>query len=205
MEKTWKRSFMFNMNMLFKMKNIRGEGITAFKNSLVKFAKQGNVSREKLSSLVELLNQVKTTNELKAMAKEEFDSPVAKAEFESWVDVPVWANRDKSVNLHIFKDSSELTDNESAISEVQNELADWVQVAQEVIKMIKVYTKNSCIQCKMTKRTLSAKDIDFEEINVDNDAEALEYLKSQGIKSLPYVETPDKSWTGFRPDMLKQL
>lgn len=71
--------------------------------------------------------------------------------------------------------------------------------------MVKIFTKNSCIQCKMTKRTLSAKKVDFEEINVDNDTEALNYLKGQGIKSLPYVETPDKSWTGFRPDMLKQL
>ena len=71
--------------------------------------------------------------------------------------------------------------------------------------MVKVFTKNGSIQCKMTKRTLSAKNVDFEEINVDNDTEALEYLKGQGIKSLPYVETPDKSWTGFRPDMLKQL
>lgn len=127
--KTWKRSFMFNMNMLFKMKNIKGEGIDAFKQSLVKFAEQGNVNQEKMESLIDLLNQVKTTNDLKNMAKEEFDSPVAKAVFSSWVDVPVWANRNKSVNLHIFKDSCELTDNAEAISQVQNELIDWIQVA----------------------------------------------------------------------------
>lgn len=71
--------------------------------------------------------------------------------------------------------------------------------------MIKVYTKNGCIQCKMTKRTLDSKDVSFEEVNVDNDSGALEYLKRQGIKSLPYVVTPDESWTGFRPDKLKTI
>lgn len=71
--------------------------------------------------------------------------------------------------------------------------------------MVKVYTKNGCIQCKMTKRTLDTQGVDFEEINVDSNNDALAYLKEQGISSLPFVETADQSWTGFRPDMLKQL
>lgn len=129
MEKTWKRSFIFNMNLMFKMKSIKNQGINAFKNSLVLFAKQGNVTHDQMENLLNLLNQVKTTDDLKVIAKEEYDSPVAKAEFESWVDVPVWANRNKSANLHIFKDSSELADDEDALSEVKNELTNWVEIA----------------------------------------------------------------------------
>lgn len=71
--------------------------------------------------------------------------------------------------------------------------------------MIKIYTKTTCIQCKMTKRLMDQLDIEFKEINIDNDDEALDYLKAKGIKSAPYIETEKDCWTGFRPDKIKAI
>ena len=39
---------------------------------------------------------------------------------------------------------------------------------------IKLFSKNNCMQCKMAKRFLSENQIAFEEINIDNEPEALE-------------------------------
>lgn len=73
--------------------------------------------------------------------------------------------------------------------------------------MVKVYSKNNCIQCKMTKELLKQRNVNFLEINVDNveNKDALSALKEKGIKSLPYVETEIKSWTGFRPAEIKAI
>lgn len=71
--------------------------------------------------------------------------------------------------------------------------------------MTKVYTKNGCIQCKMTKRLMDQMKIDYKEINIDEDKAALTYLKEKGVKSAPYIETETESWTGFQPDKIKQI
>ena len=46
---------------------------------------------------------------------------------------------------------------------------------------IKLFSKNNCMQCKMAKRFLSDNHISFEEINIDNQPEAIEFLKEQRI------------------------
>ena len=66
---------------------------------------------------------------------------------------------------------------------------------------IKLFSKNNCMQCKMAKRFLSENQIAFEEINIDNEPEALEFLKEQGFQSVPVIT----SIIGFRPDQLRQL
>lgn len=71
--------------------------------------------------------------------------------------------------------------------------------------MVKIYSKENCIQCKMTKRFLEAKNIPFEEINVEKDQHALEWLKSQGYQSVPVTITEAASIVGFRPDQLRSL
>lgn len=71
--------------------------------------------------------------------------------------------------------------------------------------MIKVFTKTNCIQCKMTKKLMEQLKIDFQELKIDDDTEALNYLKNKGIKSVPYVETKKENWFGFRPDKIKQI
>lgn len=70
---------------------------------------------------------------------------------------------------------------------------------------IKLFSKNNCMQCKMAKRFLSENQIAFEEINIDNEPEALEFLKEQGFQSVPVITSDAKTIIGFRPDQLRQL
>lgn len=71
---------------------------------------------------------------------------------------------------------------------------------------VTVYTKNNCVQCMMTKKTLLQYGVDFTEKNVEDNIEAMEFLKSEGYQAVPVVfadqQEPIK---GFRPDLLKKL
>ncbi len=40
--------------------------------------------------------------------------------------------------------------------------------------MIKVYSKHNCMQCEMTKEFLKQHNVEFEEINIEENEEALE-------------------------------
>ena len=70
---------------------------------------------------------------------------------------------------------------------------------------IKLFSKNNCMQCKMAKRFLSDNHISFEEINIDNQPEAIEFLKEPGFQSVPIVTSDAQTIIGFRPDQLRQL
>lgn len=58
----------------------------------------------------------------------------------------------------------------------------------------------------MTKKTLLQYGVDFTEKNVEDNIEAMEFLKSEGYQAVPVVfadqQEPIK---GFRPDLLKKL
>lgn len=54
---------------------------------------------------------------------------------------------------------------------------------------MKIYSRPTCMTCIMTKNILKSKGIDYVDINVDNDNEALEYIKGKGKSSLPVLET----------------
>lgn len=71
--------------------------------------------------------------------------------------------------------------------------------------MIKVYSRNNCTQCKMTKRLLIQQNMAFEEINLDENPEARAYVKELGYSSAPVVVSGDVHFSGFRPDALKKL
>lgn len=70
---------------------------------------------------------------------------------------------------------------------------------------VKIFSKNNCIQCKMAKRFLSENNIAFEEVNIDIQTEAIDWLKENGFQSLPVVTSDLTTVVGFRPDQLKQL
>lgn len=71
--------------------------------------------------------------------------------------------------------------------------------------MVTLYSKNNCIQCKMTKRFLADQGIDFKEINIEEDQSAIDWLKAQGFRSAPVVISPAATIVGFRPNELKSL
>lgn len=73
--------------------------------------------------------------------------------------------------------------------------------------MIKVYTKNGCPQCDMTKMVLSGEGINFELINVEENEEAMDYVKNTlNLSSMPVVVVDGQDpFTGFQPDKLQAL
>ena len=50
-----------------------------------------------------------------------------------------------------------------------------------------VYSKTVCPNCVTLKNQLKAKGVEFTEIKVDEDMEALAYLKQQGFRAVPVL------------------
>jgi glutaredoxin-like protein NrdH len=74
------------------------------------------------------------------------------------------------------------------------------------MKKVIVYTKNNCVQCKMTKRFLTENNVSFEERNINLNPEYIDHLKSKGFQAVPVVQfSEDSAVAGFRPDLLKKL
>ena len=75
-------------------------------------------------------------------------------------------------------------------------------------KRVIVYSKDNCVQCKMTKQELNRHGIEFKEVNldhVDNADDIRAKLREQGFQATPVVETENETWTGFRPDKIKEI
>lgn len=70
---------------------------------------------------------------------------------------------------------------------------------------ITVYTKPSCVQCNATKRALAKAELAYEEVDLTQDAEALEAVKALGYMQAPVVFADGDHWGGFRPDKIKAL
>lgn len=71
--------------------------------------------------------------------------------------------------------------------------------------MITVYSKNNCMQCKMTKKFLEQHGANFQEINIDKHPEKVDYVKSLGFTSAPVIEADNLVFSGFQPAKLKEL
>lgn len=75
-------------------------------------------------------------------------------------------------------------------------------------KKVIVYSKDNCVQCKMTKQQLNRNGIKFKEINLDHVEDKdtwRKYLHEEGYSSSPVVETENETWTGFRPAKIKEI
>ncbi|KRO10227.1 hypothetical protein IV59_GL002055 [Paucilactobacillus hokkaidonensis] len=58
----------------------------------------------------------------------------------------------------------------------------------------------------MTKRFLTEHNVNFVEHNIDEQPEYIDRLKQEGFLATPVVKLGNgKSFSGFRPDVLKQL
>lgn len=72
--------------------------------------------------------------------------------------------------------------------------------------MIKIYTKNNCVQCKQSKLWLQNHGLDYKEINVDNELDAYNYLMANNLRTLPVVFNKGELIAmGFQPQKLKKL
>lgn len=72
--------------------------------------------------------------------------------------------------------------------------------------MVKIYTKYNCVQCKMSKKLMDSLGIDYEAINVEDEPEYVDRLKSSGFKQLPVIEYDSELlFSGFNPAKIKSL
>ena len=76
--------------------------------------------------------------------------------------------------------------------------------------MIKVYSIPNSLDCSMTKDFLKANNVEFEEMNLEENEEALEQIKASGLKRLPVVivtknNSIECAFSGFQIDLLNEL
>ncbi len=53
--------------------------------------------------------------------------------------------------------------------------------------MITVYSKNNCPFCVQAKNLLQLKGIDFQEIKIDEDQQARDFVVAQGHRTVPQI------------------
>lgn len=70
---------------------------------------------------------------------------------------------------------------------------------------ITVYSKPACVQCTATTRALEARGLDFEVVDLTEDAAAMEMVQELGYRQAPVVIAGEDHWAGFRPDMIGRL
>ena len=82
---------------------------------------------------------------------------------------------------------------------------------------VTIYSKNNCVKCKMTKKFLKENDINFLEINIDDEEfnlneygktrnEFITYIKDELLLStMPIVVTEDTFWGDYQLNKLKEL
>ena len=82
---------------------------------------------------------------------------------------------------------------------------------------ITIYSKNKCVKCNMTKRFLQQNNVDYLEINIDEEDfnlkeygktrdEYIKYIKDELLLStMPIVVTDDEYWGDYQIDKLKEL
>ncbi|NLE81896.1 MAG: glutaredoxin-like protein NrdH [Rhodococcus sp.] len=70
---------------------------------------------------------------------------------------------------------------------------------------ITVYTKPACVQCNATYKALDKAGIDYNVVDISEDADARDYVMALGYLQAPVVVAGDDHWSGFRPDRIKSL
>lgn len=73
--------------------------------------------------------------------------------------------------------------------------------------LVTVYSKQGCGGCVFTKSFLNKHGIEYREIRVDQQPEAVEEIKLNGFQSLPVVTVGsfDNAWSGYNPERLQGL
>lgn len=72
---------------------------------------------------------------------------------------------------------------------------------------ITIYTMPKCEACERTKIWLDEYDLGFNEVDITEDEEAMELVKSRGYNQAPVVSINnfEDSWSGFNPEKLNSL
>lgn len=71
-----------------------------------------------------------------------------------------------------------------------------------------VYSTTRCPQCRAVKRYLTSNEIEFKEVNIEENPDMGEKLKELGFKNVPVIFPSNEDiepFYGFRPDILEGL
>ncbi len=72
--------------------------------------------------------------------------------------------------------------------------------------MVKVYSTPSCPYCETLKQFLKEKGVEFEEVDVSQDKEALkEMVEKTGQMGVPVVDIDGKAVVGFNKEKILEL
>lgn len=71
--------------------------------------------------------------------------------------------------------------------------------------MITVYSKPACVQCTATTREMDKKGVEYQYIDITEDADAMQTITDLGYRQVPVVIHGDDHWGGFRPDKIGAL
>jgi glutaredoxin 3 len=68
--------------------------------------------------------------------------------------------------------------------------------------MLTIYSKTVCPYCVQAKNYLKSKNINFREINIEQDSEARDFITNQGLRTVPQIFMDGKifvegGWTGL--------
>ena len=74
---------------------------------------------------------------------------------------------------------------------------------------VKLFSKNNCMPCRQTKMFLEARNIPYEDFNLNDHPEYIEEVHKYGFQAAPVIVPEEESGLspcfGFRPDELKKL
>lgn len=72
--------------------------------------------------------------------------------------------------------------------------------------MITVYKLPSCHHCDRTTELLDILGVEYWTVDLSENHEAREYVRDHlGYSQAPVVVTEDDSWSGFKPDRIREL
>lgn len=67
---------------------------------------------------------------------------------------------------------------------------------------ISVYSTPNCPQCKMSKKMLDEAGVEYQDIDLSQDPEAMAMVKELGYTAAPVVVVGKEHWSGFRHEYL---
>ena len=72
-------------------------------------------------------------------------------------------------------------------------------------KMLTIYSKNNCGYCIQAKNYLQNRDIPFEEINIEEDSDAMQFILSEGHRTMPQIYKDNKVFVDGGYQGLKEM
>ncbi|BCU89576.1 redoxin NrdH [Yersinia pseudotuberculosis] len=68
-----------------------------------------------------------------------------------------------------------------------------------------IYSKPDCVQCNATYRAFDRQGISYQIIDLTENEQALNHVKSLGYQQVPVIVAGDEHWSGFHPDKINAL